>query len=85
MRYQIVYAPGTEKQLKRLQPTLRAKIVGAISSLAENPRPNGCRKLKNREDQYRIRIGDYRVIYSIHDKIVTVTIMKIDHRREIYR
>lgn len=85
MKYHVIYAPGTEKQLSRLQLPLRSRIADAISALAENPRPHGCKKLMNRNNQYRIRVRDYRIIYTINDGIVTVRVLEIDHRRDIYR
>jgi mRNA interferase RelE/StbE len=53
--------------------------------LAGDPRPHGCKKLRAKHDQYRIRIGDYRVIYEIDDKTVTVLIVRISHRKDAYR
>ena len=63
----------------------RQRIVSRIYSLAENPRPTGCEKLTAEEDKYRIRQGNYRVVYSINDQQRLVVVTKIGHRREIYR
>ncbi len=85
MSYRIAYQPGAQKQLGRLPAAMRARIAAAIGALADDPRPHGCKKLQNRTNQYRIRISDYRVIYSIYDAIVTVEVVDIDHRKDIYR
>ena len=55
------------------------------SYLADNPRPRGVEKLEGRENRYRIRVGDYRVIYEIHDEVLLVLVVRIGHRREVYR
>ncbi len=62
-----------------------AKIIRKAETLAENPRPSGARKLKGEEDLYRIRPGGYRVVYRIKDRVITVTIIRVRHRRDIYR
>lgn len=83
MRYTVLFTGYAEKRLKKLPENVRQKILAAILSLADNPRPYGYKKLTGR-DAYRIRVGDYRIIYEIEDKIVTVTIIDVGHRREIY-
>jgi mRNA interferase RelE/StbE len=60
------------------------RIEKAVAGLADNPRPIGCLKMTGR-DLYRIRVGDYRVMYEIHDRTVTIIVVKIAHRREAYR
>ncbi len=60
-----------------------SNIKTAIYSLAANPRPHGCKKLKGR-DGYRIRVGDYRIIYNIFDNILTVDVVALGHRKDIY-
>lgn len=84
MKYRILYQPATEKQFRRIAPAMRQKIRMAISALADDPRPHGFKKLVTR-DQYRIRVGDYRVIYEIHDRTVTVVVVEVGNRRDIYR
>ncbi len=85
MNYRIAYQPGAQKQLGRLPVPAQTRVAAAIGALADDPRPHGCKKLQNRVNQYRIRVGDYRVVYSIHDAIVTVAVIDIDHRKNIYR
>lgn len=84
MTYRIGYRASAKRQLSRLASAVQGRVVAAVDALAENPRPNGCRKLQGRPG-YRIRVGDYRVIYDIHDRIITVEIIEIGHRGDIYR
>ena len=61
------------------------RVIAAIRALATNPRPPGCRKLAGSKDDWRIRVGDYRVVYEIADAIRSVRINRVRHRREVYR
>lgn len=83
MAYNIVISSKAEKQLAKLPSQFYPKIIENILALAENPRPSGCKKLKGRSG-YRIRIGDYRVIYSIEDGILLVRVIAVGDRKEIY-
>jgi mRNA interferase RelE/StbE len=86
-KYTLLTLPAARRQLRQLQKTHNPEIkniVDGIMSLAENPRPLGSRKLAGRSE-LRIRIGNYRVLYSIDDVLRTVTISVIAHRREVYR
>jgi mRNA interferase RelE/StbE len=67
-----------------LQPPLRDRITAAIDSLADDPRPPGAQKLAGRDD-YRIRVGDYRIVYAVDDDEQLVLVARIAHRREVYR
>jgi mRNA interferase RelE/StbE len=71
--------------LARLSRELHDRIITAIQGLAENPRPQGCRKLTGSQSDWRIRMGDYRVIYEIADEIRVVRVHRVRHRREAYR
>ncbi len=81
--YQLVIDRYAQKQLGKIPPPHFNRIVKAIQELADNPRPAGYRKLTGRPG-YRIRTGNYRVIYNIEDKILTVFVIDIGHRKEIY-
>ena len=81
--YRVVIDRSAEKQLSKIPPPFFNKIVKAIHALAENPRPHGYKKLKGRPG-YRIRIGDYRVIYKIEDQILIVFVIDIGDRKDIY-
>jgi mRNA interferase RelE/StbE len=70
--------------LDALDDTLFARIDRKILALADNPRPAGCRKLKGYKDQWRVRVGDWRVLYIVDDAAKLVTITRVAHRREVY-
>jgi mRNA interferase RelE/StbE len=84
-RYEVLIKPSARKELEAVgRKKDRQRIVEAIRALAENPRPVGCRKLSGK-DKYRIRCSDYRVVYSVHDAILVVAVVKVGHRRDVYR
>ncbi|WP_254412920.1 type II toxin-antitoxin system RelE family toxin [Dyadobacter diqingensis] len=82
--YQLIITNSAQKEIRNLQKTEVQKIIPAIQSLSENPRPPGCKKLVSVNNIYRIRIGNYRVLYSIDDLIRIVEISGVKHRREAY-
>ena len=83
MTYTVKLIPRAERNLYSFQADLRDRIIDALERLKNNPRPSGCKKLKSR-DAYRIRVGDYRVVYEIHDDVLIVLIVRVAHRREAY-
>lgn len=84
--YKITFKDSASKELQRLSKSVIKKIVLSINGLSENPRPDGVKKLKDsNENLYRIRVGDYRIIYVIDDGIKIVNIRRIGHRKDIYR
>jgi mRNA interferase RelE/StbE len=83
--YAIEFRPAALRDLKTLSVDLRKRIGRKIDSLAGNPRPPGVEKLSGREDSYRVRVGDYRIIYEIRDQVLLVIIVEVGHRREVYR
>jgi len=82
--YKIFLKPSAAKELEALPKADRLRVVERIKTLAENPRPMGCEKLSGGE-KYRLRQGVYRILYEIHDDLVLVVVVKIGHRREVYR
>jgi mRNA interferase RelE/StbE len=84
-KYKIEVSATAERQLKKIRREDTIRILRSISLLADEPRPSGCRKLSGYDDIYRIRIGHYRVIYEIDGKRIIIVILKIGHRREVYR
>ena len=83
--YQIFISNSAEKDLEKLPLVAMKRIESAIDNLAEIPRPLGCKKLKGtNENIWRIRVGDYRVIYSIEDKIQIIDIRRVRHRKDVY-
>ena len=85
MAYSTLLAPPAERQLKSLTDSVQKRIVKRLKSLHENPRPQGVKKLVGEEDLYRIREGNYRIIYTIPDKELIVLVVKIGNRKEVYR
>lgn len=84
MAYHVTLAPVADKAVERLPKALRSRIAQRLESLSSNPRPAGSVKLAGR-DAFRVRVGDYRVIYTIHDEQLIVLVIDIGHRREVYR
>lgn len=84
MRYQLEVSRRAAKVVTSLEKPLRRRILAAIDALADDPRPPGCKKLAG-QDGWRIRVGDYRVVYEIHDQVLLVIVVDIGHRSEIYR
>jgi mRNA interferase RelE/StbE len=86
MLYNIRYTVSANKELSEIPKVDYKKIVTAINSLAENPFPNGSLKLEGTKEKFfRIRKGNYRIIYSVEHDIITITILKIAHRKDVYR
>jgi mRNA interferase RelE/StbE len=83
--YKIEFTKGANKQLKKLPTDIKERIDSKIEELAIEPRPVGVKKLADEESLYRIRVGVYRVIYQIFDNILLVSVIKVKHRREVYR
>lgn len=84
-RYRLALTESAVKELNRLPSSAVVRIAGRVERLADNPRPSGCKKLKGGANEWRIRIGDYRVVYIIEDNTKTVDVTRIAHRNEVYR
>jgi mRNA interferase RelE/StbE len=86
LTYAVELRARAEKELNRLPLPLRERIYEAIIALSLDPRPPGSKKLHGEFDgQYRIRVGTYRVLYEIHDDVLVIVVVSVDHRREAYR
>lgn len=83
-RYTVFFEKKASKALLSLDPPELARIAGAIELLARHPFPPAAKKLKNRA-AYRVRVGDYRIIYVVQDTTITIVIVAIGHRRDVYR
>lgn len=83
--YKVIISKQILKSLDKVHVSYLPHIKKSINDLAENPRPFGCVKLVGSENYYRIRVGVYRVIYSVKDDVLVVEVIKIDHRRNVYR
>lgn len=83
--YSVEFLQSAIRDLKQFEGKIRERIINSIATLENEPRPQGCKKLKGSRNRYRIRIGKFRVIYEIKDRIVTVYIITIAHRENVYR
>ena len=83
-KYKIKIKPSAVKELKKIQKNILQKLSKKILELSDNPRPVGCKKLSNHE-KYRIRQGAYRIVYSIQDNELVIYVVKIAHRKEVYK
>jgi mRNA interferase RelE/StbE len=85
VKYAVLLEKSAARFLLRLRDAkLKSRLDEAIESLADDPRPPGCRKLAGTSDRYRVPVGDYRIVYRIDDGKVTVLVLLIGHRREVY-
>lgn len=82
--YAIEVAPPASRQLRKLPPQVQVRILAAFDQLAQNPRHPGCEKLEGGSNTYRVRVGDYRVVYEIQDRILVVVVVRVAHRRHVY-
>ena len=83
--YSLSFTRSARKELSRLDKITIARILPQIEALASNPHPTGCRKIQGADDLWRIRIGDYRVIYRILEQALIIEIIAVRHRRDAYR
>jgi mRNA interferase RelE/StbE len=81
--YRIELRPAAVRALRKLDPPIRRRVQGAIALLAQDPRPPAARALKGRPG-LRVRVGDYRVIYTIQDEVLLVVVVTLGHRRDVY-
>ena len=81
--YRIELRPAAARALRKLDPVIRFRIQGAIALLADDPRPPASRPLRGRPG-YRVRVGDYRIIYTIADDVLLIVVVALGHRREVY-
>lgn len=84
-RFTVTVAPAAERQLTALAPPIRTRIVRALLALETQPRPPACTKLQGAEDLYRIKAGEYRIIYRVQDRELVVLVLKVGPRKDIYR
>lgn len=82
--YTVEVKPPARKELEALPDNVLARVVAKLEALAEAPRPAGCKKLKGYKDHWRVRVGDWRVVYIIDDAAKVVSVTRIAHRREVY-
>ena len=82
--YAVEVKPPARKELEALPDKVLARVVRKMDSLRDTPRPAGCKKLKGYKDQWRVRVGDWRVVYIIDDAAKLISVTRIGHRREVY-
>lgn len=85
MTYQVEFSKKAAKDFKSLPFEIQARLRPEIDALAIDPRPNAAIQLKGEQNAYRVRVGDYRIVYEVQDKVLLVLVVKIGHRREVYR
>jgi mRNA interferase RelE/StbE len=85
MSYRIEFRPAALRDMRRIPKPFRVRLMTAIAALAAVPRPPGCVRLQGAEGFHRVRVGDYRIIYLIEDPALLICVVRIGHRREVYR
>ena len=85
MAYRVELTSKARRELAALPRDAQERIDARILALSEEPRPPGSKKLEGEDDLYRIRVGDYRIVYRVDDKVLVVLVVRIGHRREVYR
>jgi mRNA interferase RelE/StbE len=85
MRYTVEFATSAAREFRALDRQMQRRISAKVSDLAEDPFPAGARKFQGEEDHWRICVGDYRVIYRVLKRRILIVIVRIGHRREVYR
>lgn len=85
MAYKVILKPSADKALSKLPVEAQRRIVAALDGLALEPRPHGVAKLAGDDNLWRVRVGEYRIVYEIHDGRLVVLVLRIAHRRDVYR
>lgn len=85
MTHRIELSPAAARQLRKLDSAARRRIQAAVELLADEPRPPGAKKLVSGDAEWRVRTGDYRIVYEVHDEVLLVLALAMGHRRESYR
>jgi mRNA interferase RelE/StbE len=85
MAYAIEFVPSARRELRKLPREVQLKLNERIDSLSSDPRPRGSKKLKGSDELWRVRVSDYRIVYEVRDKILVVLVVRVAHRREVYR
>jgi mRNA interferase RelE/StbE len=84
-RYRIDVSATAERQIRTLPRVDQIRVLRAVNALSTNPRPQGCRKLSGLDDVFRIRIGRYRVLYTVEDRRLVILVLKVGNRKDVYR
>ena len=82
--YSVQIAPAAWRQLMNLDEKMQGRVDDAIYALSSEPRPSGCKKLRGQQNTYRVRVGNFRVIYDIEDDVLKILVVEIGNRRDVY-
>lgn len=85
MTYEVEITPAAKRQIKKLTKSIQQLIVERLEELVENPRPPGVLKMEGEDNLYRVRVGDYRIIYQVQDRMLLIVVVKVGHRGNVYR
>ncbi len=85
MSYRIEFRPAALREMRRIPKPFNGRLMTAIAALAAMPRPPGCVRLQGTEGYHRIRVGDYRIVYLIEDRALLICVVRLGHRRDVYR
>lgn len=85
MTYRVEFSPAASRQLRKLDGAARRRVQAAIELLATEPRPSGAKKLVGGDGEWRVRTGDHRIVYEVHDGVLLVLVLAVGHRRDIYQ
>lgn len=85
MAYKVIFKPSADKALSKLPVAVQRRIVTAVDALAVEPRPHGVVRLAGDDNLWRVRVGEYRIVYEIHDGQLIVLVLRVAHRRDVYR
>jgi len=83
--YDVEFAPSAARSFAKLERRIQRRVAQRVEALAYTPRPRASEKLRGTADRYRIRVGDYRIIYDIEDDALVILILRVGHRRDVYR
>ncbi len=85
MAYQVRFKPSAADAIRGLPKTQQRRVIAKAEALAETPRPPGCQKLLGSDDLYRVRVGDYRIVYAVRDRDLIILVVRVGHRSDVYR
>ena len=85
MAYTLQFKPAALRQLEKLPRDVQRRVVAKIETLRDDPFAAGCKKLSGVPDAWRVRVGDYRIVYQVHRAVLLILVLTIGHRREVYR
>ena len=85
MQYRIEFRPAALREIRHIPKPFKGRLLTAISALADTPRPPGSVRLQGREGFHRVRVGDYRIVYLIEDRVLLVCVVRVAHSKDVYR